>query len=195
MSGLTAPDESKIGEPSLGLFWKKRERIHIRFWNQVGAEEHISLPMLKDALKKEWKDKNDRFIQAQIRLMQTEGRIHVESKVKVWIKPPRLSTKKNVNSAIFGDKWSIGAVDGIRTRDRKLGRHPQEPRTVPFGSFLCPKPARRRPLTLTELDGGNSDISSFLDWEDHRMSESSLRSLVKNSVRLLIGLEESFLML
>ncbi len=97
MSGLTAPDESKTGKSSLGPFWKKRERIHIRFWNQVGAEEHISLPMLEDALKREWKDRNDRFIQAQIRLMQTEGRIHVENKVKVWIKSPSLSTEKNVN--------------------------------------------------------------------------------------------------
>ncbi len=104
MSGLTAPSDSKTTDPWIRSFLKKRERTQIRFWNQVGAEEHISLPMLEDALKKEWKDKNDRFIQAQIRLMQTEGRINVESKVKVWIKPPSLSTKKNVNSAIFGDK-------------------------------------------------------------------------------------------
>ncbi len=97
MSGLTVPSDSKTANPSLRSFLRKRERTQMRFWNQVGAEEHISLPMLEDALKKEWKDTDDRFIQAQIRLMQTEGRIHVENKVKVWIKPPSLSTKKNVN--------------------------------------------------------------------------------------------------
>jgi hypothetical protein len=67
---------------------KKRERIQHYFWSEVGAVEHISLPKLKNAVKKEFKRKDDRFIQAQIKLMQTEARIRIESRVKVWIKPP-----------------------------------------------------------------------------------------------------------
>ncbi len=66
----------------------KREKIHKHFWDQVGSDEHISLPMLEDAIRKEFKCKNRRFIQSQISLMQTEARIRVESRVKVWIKSP-----------------------------------------------------------------------------------------------------------
>jgi len=67
---------------------KKRENIQKHFWNEVGAIEHISLPKLKNAIKKEFNDNDDRFVQAQIDLMQTEQRIKIESRVKVWIKPP-----------------------------------------------------------------------------------------------------------
>jgi len=67
---------------------KKREKIQVHFWNQVGSEEHISLPMLEDAVKKEFNYKDDRLIQEQIKLMQTEAKIRVESRVKVWIKQP-----------------------------------------------------------------------------------------------------------
>lgn len=67
---------------------KKREKIQNHFWNQVGSNEHISVPMLEDAVRKEFDYKDDRFIQAQINLMQTEARIRVESRVKVWIKQP-----------------------------------------------------------------------------------------------------------
>jgi hypothetical protein len=67
---------------------KKREEIQNHFWNEVGSVEHISLPKLKDAVRKEFKCKDDRAIQVQIELMQTEARIKIESKVKVWIKPP-----------------------------------------------------------------------------------------------------------
>jgi len=67
---------------------RKRERIQDHFWNEVGSVEHISLPKLKDAVRKEFRYKDDRFIRAQIELMQTEARIRIESKVKVWIKPP-----------------------------------------------------------------------------------------------------------
>jgi hypothetical protein len=66
---------------------KKREKIQNHFWNEVGSVEHISLPKLKDAVRKEFQCKNDRSIRAQIELMQTEARIRIESKVKVWIKP------------------------------------------------------------------------------------------------------------
>jgi hypothetical protein len=70
---------------------KKREKIQNHFWNQVGSDEHISLPMLEDAIKKEFNCKDDRSIQSQIHLMQTEARIRVDSRVKVWIKPPHTS--------------------------------------------------------------------------------------------------------
>ena len=67
---------------------RKRERIQNHFWNQVGSSEHISLPMLEDAIKKEFNYEDDRSIQSQINLMQTEARIRVESRVKVWIRQP-----------------------------------------------------------------------------------------------------------
>jgi hypothetical protein len=67
---------------------KKREKIQVYFWNIVGSVEHINVPKLEDALRKEFGSNDDRVIQAQIRLMQTEGRIRVQSNVKVWIKQP-----------------------------------------------------------------------------------------------------------
>jgi hypothetical protein len=66
----------------------KRQNIQLYFWNIVGAVEHISLPKLEDAVKKEFNAKDDRFVEAQIRLMQSEARIRIQSNVKVWIKPP-----------------------------------------------------------------------------------------------------------
>ena len=70
---------------------KKREKIQNHFWNEVDSVEHISLPKLKDAIRKEFRYEDDRSIRAQIELMQTEARIRIESKVKVWIKPPHTS--------------------------------------------------------------------------------------------------------
>jgi len=67
----------------------KREKIQNYLWSIVRAEEHISLPKLKHAIKREFNSKDDRAVQAQIRLMQTENRIRIENKVKVWIKKPR----------------------------------------------------------------------------------------------------------
>jgi hypothetical protein len=67
---------------------KKREKIQNHFWNQVGSNEHISLPKLEDAIKKEFNYEDYRSIQSQINLMQTEARIRIESRVKVWIKQP-----------------------------------------------------------------------------------------------------------
>jgi hypothetical protein len=66
----------------------KRDRIQRHFWKEVGAIEHVSLPRLKNAIKREFKYADDRLIQAQIDLMQTEKRIKIESRVKVWIKEP-----------------------------------------------------------------------------------------------------------
>jgi len=67
---------------------KKRDKIQKRFWNEVGSVEHISLPKLKNAIEREFNRKDDRFVMAQIKLMQTEAWIRIESKVKVWIKMP-----------------------------------------------------------------------------------------------------------
>ena len=67
---------------------KKRAKIQNHFWNEVGTVEHISLPKLKNALRKEFNYKDDRSIQSQINLMQTEARIRIESRVKVWIRKP-----------------------------------------------------------------------------------------------------------
>jgi len=67
---------------------RKREKIQNYFWNEVGSIEHISLPKLKNAVRREFKYKDDRSIQAQIELMQTEARIRIESRVKVWIRAP-----------------------------------------------------------------------------------------------------------
>ena len=69
--------------------FKKREKIQVHFWNIVGSVEHINLPKLKDAIKKEFNCTDDRFIQTQIKLMQTEARVRVQSNVKVWIKQPK----------------------------------------------------------------------------------------------------------
>jgi len=67
---------------------KKRERIQKHFWDEVGAVEHISLPELENAVKREFKCTDHRSIKTQIELMQTEARIRIESRVKVWIKTP-----------------------------------------------------------------------------------------------------------
>jgi hypothetical protein len=67
---------------------KKREKIQRRFWNEVGAVEHISLPKLKNTIQREFKRKDDRFVLEQVKLMQTEARIRILSNVKVWIKKP-----------------------------------------------------------------------------------------------------------
>ena len=67
---------------------KKREKIQRQFWNEIGSVEHTSMPKLKNAIEREFNRKDDRFVLAQIKLMQTEGRIRIESRVKVWIKKP-----------------------------------------------------------------------------------------------------------
>jgi hypothetical protein len=67
---------------------RKREKIQAYFYGIVGSVEHINIPKLEDALRKEFNCKDGRFIQAQINLMQTEGKIRVENRVKVWIKQP-----------------------------------------------------------------------------------------------------------
>ncbi len=67
---------------------KKREKIQRRFWNIVGSVEHINVPKLEDAIRKEFRCTEDRLVQEQVNLMQTEARIRVENRVKVWIKQP-----------------------------------------------------------------------------------------------------------
>ena len=73
---------------------KRRMRIQKRFWSQVGAVEHINVPKLEDAVRKEFHTADDRLVGAQVRLMQSEGRIWVQEKAKVWINQPQEATKK-----------------------------------------------------------------------------------------------------
>jgi hypothetical protein len=54
---------------------KKRWKIQVYFWIIVGSAEHINVPKLEDAIRKEFHTTEDRFIQAQVKLMQIEGRI------------------------------------------------------------------------------------------------------------------------
>jgi hypothetical protein len=67
---------------------RKRQNIQVYFWNIVGSVEHINVPKLKDAVRKEFNTADSRFVEAQIRLMQTESRIRVQGNVKVWIREP-----------------------------------------------------------------------------------------------------------
>jgi len=67
---------------------KKRLKIQAHFWNIVGAVEHINIPKLENAIRKEFHTSDKRFIETQVRLMQTEGRIRVQETAKVWIKQP-----------------------------------------------------------------------------------------------------------
>ena len=67
---------------------QKRRNVQVHFWNMVGVVEHISLPKLENAVKKEFNCNDERFVQAQIKLMQTESMIRVQSRVKVWINQP-----------------------------------------------------------------------------------------------------------
>ena len=76
---------------------QKRRNIQVYFWNIVGAVEHISLPKLKDAIKKEFKRSDERFIQAQLTFMQTESMIKIQNRVKVWINQPDTSKNKTLN--------------------------------------------------------------------------------------------------
>jgi len=68
---------------------KRRLRIQRRFWSQVGSVEHINLPKLEDAIKKEFRTEDGRVVEAQVRLMQTEGRVQVQEKAKVWLRQPK----------------------------------------------------------------------------------------------------------
>ncbi len=67
---------------------QKRIKIQWKFWNIVGSVEHINIPKLEDAIRKEFHTTDSRLINAQIDLMQTEGRIRIQEKNKVWIKQP-----------------------------------------------------------------------------------------------------------
>lgn len=67
---------------------KKRQKIQVHFWSIVGTVEHINVPKLEDAIRKEFHTTEDRLIRSQIRLMQTEGRIRVHNNMKVWIRQP-----------------------------------------------------------------------------------------------------------
>lgn len=67
---------------------KKRLKVQVYFYNIVGSVEHINVPKLEDALRKEFRTSDSRTIQTQVALMQSEGRVRVQEKSKVWIKQP-----------------------------------------------------------------------------------------------------------
>ena len=67
---------------------RKRLKIQARFWREVGSAEHVNVPKLEDAVRKEFRGADDRVVRAQVRLMQAEGRVRVQDKVKVWISQP-----------------------------------------------------------------------------------------------------------
>jgi len=90
MNGLTAQGSLLMAKASDKDAQQKRRNVQFHFWNIVGAVEHISLPKLEDAVKKEFNCNDDRFVQAQIKLMQTESRIRIQSRVKVWINQPSI---------------------------------------------------------------------------------------------------------
>jgi hypothetical protein len=71
---------------------KRRENIQRHFWSIVGSAEHINVPKLEDAIRREFRTSDPRFIEAQVGLMQTEGRIRVQEKAKVWIRQPPKQT-------------------------------------------------------------------------------------------------------
>jgi hypothetical protein len=87
-NGHIAQGKLTMAKNSKGMAEKQREKIQRYFWSIVGSVEHITLPKLEDAVKKEFNTQDDRLIQAQINLMQSEARIRIESNVKVWIKQP-----------------------------------------------------------------------------------------------------------
>jgi hypothetical protein len=67
---------------------QKRAKIQRHFWKIVGSVEHINIPKLEDAIRKEFRTQDSRLIESQVQLMQTEGRIRIQEKNKVWIKQP-----------------------------------------------------------------------------------------------------------
>lgn len=67
---------------------RKRAKIQARFYSEVGSVEHVNVPKLEASIKKEFRTENVRLVKTQVRLMQTEGRVKIQNKVKVWIKQP-----------------------------------------------------------------------------------------------------------
>jgi hypothetical protein len=67
---------------------EKREKIHRYYWDKVGAEGHISLPMLKKEIMKEFNYRDNRSILTQIKLMQFEMRIIIDLRFRVKFREP-----------------------------------------------------------------------------------------------------------
>jgi hypothetical protein len=90
MNGLTVQGRLLMAKSPNKDAQQKRRKVQVHFWNIVGTVDHISLPKLEDAVKKEFNCNDDRFVQAQIKLMQTESRIRIQNRVKVWINQPSI---------------------------------------------------------------------------------------------------------
>ena len=67
---------------------EKREKIHRFWWGKLGPEGHISLPMLKKEIMKEFGYKDNRSVLMQLKLLQVEMRVHLDMKFRVWFKEP-----------------------------------------------------------------------------------------------------------
>jgi len=67
---------------------EKREKIHRYWWDKLGAEGHISLPMLKREIINEFNYKDNRSVMIQIKLMQVEMRVHLDMRFRIWFKEP-----------------------------------------------------------------------------------------------------------
>jgi hypothetical protein len=67
---------------------EKREKIHRYYWDKVGDEGHISLPMLKKEIMNKFNYKDNRSILTQIKLMQVEMRIFIDIKFRVKFREP-----------------------------------------------------------------------------------------------------------
>lgn len=90
MGTIRLESERNITKHSEREIQKKREKMQRRFWNEVNAAEPISIPELENAVEKEFRFKDDKCIQVQIALLQTEARIRTESKAEVWIGSPNI---------------------------------------------------------------------------------------------------------
>ena len=80
--------ELRVSKMSGEEAMRRRMRIQAKFWREVGSAEHVNVPKLEDAVRKEFRGADDRVVRLQVRLMQAEGRVRVQDKVKVWINQP-----------------------------------------------------------------------------------------------------------
>lgn len=67
---------------------RRRMRIQAKFWSQVGSAEHINMPKLEDAVRREFHTEDGRLVERQVALMKSEGRVRVQEKAKVWVNQP-----------------------------------------------------------------------------------------------------------
>ena len=67
---------------------EKREKIHRYWWDKLGPDGHISLPMLKREIINEFDYKDNRSVMIQIKLMQVEMRVHLDMRFRIRFLEP-----------------------------------------------------------------------------------------------------------